>query len=329
VKKDFKPSSVLMLPTGQNYPPVSIGELPSYEYQVSVRAIAEDVTSHLEVHPEIPGVILLDGDQVHSMIPRYRIFERLGHRYGVELFLRKPIIELQENLKTTACIISNNTRVDTAINTALGRKPESIYDPLVMRYDDGHFSLLDMHILLMAQSLVMENLHNIISNMNRIEQSIKAEIPFDTALDMIVDAIKRTIPHHRTAILVKPHQKTKLFSHHKLLNYLPEPLSDLPLLKSIHDKRHYIHVEDTSIMPVWKEMEFIGKANVWVGLPISNKGSMDGILSLSRATNTPFIKNEIDMAMTFSEFLGIAMNRSVDNHEANQFVDMVKRKFIY
>ena len=76
-------------------------------------------------------------------------------------------------------------------------------------------------------------------------------------------------------------------------------------------------------------MEVICNASVWMGLPIASGRNFDGILSLSRFTNTPFSKNEIDMAKTFSEFLSIAINRTAENFEEDHFVNMIKRKFIY
>ncbi len=317
-----------MLPAGQMYPPVSVGELPSHQYQVSTATTTEEVSSHLEAHPEIPGVVLVSGGKIHSIIPRNKMFERLGHRYGVELFLRKPIIELQETLGTSVFSISSDTRVNAAANIAIGRQAKDIYDPLVLEYNDGSFRQLDMHILLMAQSMVMENMNNIISNMNRIEQFIKADIPLDTSLDMIVDSIKRTVPYHRAVILLKPSQWMKTSSHHELLQHISEPLNSHPLIKTICDTRNHIHIEDTKLTPSWQGMEAIGRTNVWIGLPIASGRYLDGILSLSRTTNTPFSKNEIDMAKTFSEFLSIAINRTTENYEEDQFVNMIKRKFI-
>jgi len=324
-----KPRAIFALPTGQKYPPVSVGELPSHNYQVSTETITEDVSSHLGSHPEIPGVILVSGDKIHSMIPRTKMFERLGHRYGVELFLRKPIVELQETLGTTIFKISSNTRINAAANIAIGRQAENIYDPLIMEYNDGSFRQLDMHVLLMAQSMVMENMNNIITSMNRIEQSIKADIPLDTSLDMIIDAIKRTTPYHHAAILLKPSHWVETFSHHDLLHELSEPLNTHPLIRSICNTGTHIHIEDTRQTPAWKGMEVIGKTNVWMGIPIASGGNLDGILSLSRITNTPFSKNEIDMAKTFSEFLSIAIHRIAENYEEDHYVNMVKRKFIY
>lgn len=320
---------ILMLPTGQPYPPVSVGELTTHAYQITAETLTEKVAAHFEANHEIPGVIIHVDGKIHSMIPRTLMFERLGHRFGVELFLHKPIIELQENLETALHTISSSTRIHTAVSIALGRSVKKIYDPLVVDYGDGNFRILDMHILLLAQSMVTENMNNIISNMNRIEHSIKADIPLDASLDMIVDAIKRTTPHHRTAVLIKPHKMEKLSSHHEMLIGLSDRLRTHPLLKSICDTRHPVHIEDTRTSSAWTGMEFVGKATVWMGLPIASGPNMDGVLSLSRATNTPFSKNEIDMAKTFAEFLSIAINKTTDTHDDRQFTEMIQRKFIY
>jgi GAF domain-containing protein len=112
------------------------------------------------------------------------------------------------------------------------------------------------------------------------------------------------------------------------LHNLSEPIKSHPLLKAVGDKKTPIHIEDTKSAPSWKGMEFIGKTNVWLGLPIASGENLDGILSLSRTTNTPFSKNEIDMAKTFSEFLSIAIHRIAENYEEDHYVNMIKRKFI-
>ncbi len=320
--------SIFALSAGEMYPPVSVGELPTHDYQVSLDTITEKVTAHLEANHDIPGVILVENGKAHSMIPRAQLFERLGRRFGIELFIRKPIVELQENLGASACIISSNTRLHAAVNIALKRDSHHRYDPLVIEYEDGSARMLDMHVLLTAQSLATENMNNIVSNMHRIEHSIKADIPFDAALDMIMDAIKRTTPHHRASVFIKPRVWEKASSHHELVRPLTEHVGAHPLIKSICDTRTPVHIEDTSVA-ARRGMDFLEKTKIWLGLPIASGRNMDGVLSLSRATNTPFTKNEMDMAKTFAEFLSVAINKTADGHDERQFKEMIERKFIY
>jgi len=314
------------------YPPVSVGELSSYNYQVPLETITENIAAYLEDHPEVPGVILTQNDRLHSMITRRQLFERLAHRFGVELFIRKPIYQLQESLvqeslDVSARAISANTRIHTAVNIALNRLPLNMYDPLVIQYEDGGLRMLDMHVLLTAQSLATENVNNIVSNMNRIEHSIKADIPMDAALDMILDAIKRVTPHHRVFVMVLPDKK-KMSSAHDVLLYLSDSMQSQPLIKSVYETRQPVQIADTSAAPQWTGMEFLGKASVWLGLPISSGKNFDGVLSLIRYVKTPFSQNEIDIAKTFAEFLSVAINRSIEQHDERASFEMVQRKFI-
>jgi hypothetical protein len=81
-------------PTGYVHTPVCVDDLPQHDFQVSLDSLTEAITERLEAHPELPGVLLFENDKLHGILPRKQIFERLGHRYGVELFLHKPISEL-------------------------------------------------------------------------------------------------------------------------------------------------------------------------------------------------------------------------------------------
>ncbi len=317
--------SISMLPTAKVYPPVSAGELHSVLYQVPLETVTEKITSHLEANSEIPGVVLLQNGKFHSSIPRSKMFERLGHRYGVELFLRKPIVELQVNLQNPTTIIPHNIRINEAVNIALARKADNIFDALVVEYSDNNYHMLDMHILLGAQSLILENSNNVISSLNRIEKSIKAEIPLDAALDMIIDAIKRVAPYHRALILIRPDRWKSIYSQHPILYRLSDNLNYHPFIKSISQTQQHVHLEDTQTIAEWKGMDTVGKARTWLGFPILTARGLDGILSLSRISASPFSSNEIDMVKIFSEIIGIAINRDSDD---SLFKDMIKRKFL-
>jgi len=178
--------STFFLPNGVMQTPVSVGDLPSFAYQVPVETLTEDVTSHLEDHPEIPGVILLEDGKLHSSLPRSMMFERLGHRYGVELFLRKPILELQQNMGIRTFTVSSHLGVKDAVQFALRREAEFIYAPLVVVYDD-ELRLLDMHVLLYAQSHILGNANNVFGSMNRIEDAIRGNAPFEELIDMVMN----------------------------------------------------------------------------------------------------------------------------------------------
>src|SRR5690242_948686 len=85
-------------PTGHIPVPVCIGDLPMSSYSVSARTLTEAVTARMQDDNMIPGVLIMENQKLSGVIPRHKMFERLGKRYGIELFLRKPIGELEKEL---------------------------------------------------------------------------------------------------------------------------------------------------------------------------------------------------------------------------------------
>jgi hypothetical protein len=308
--------SPLELPNGTMQTPVSVGDLPSFAYQAPVEIVTENVTSHLEAHPEIPGVILLQNGQLHSALPRALMFERLGHRYGVELFLRKPILELQQNLGIQTFTISSNMGVKEAVRFALRREPEYIYAPLVIHYDDGQLRLLDMHVLLYAQSHILDNANNVLGSMKQIEDAIHHNMAFEQLMDLIVDAISRVVPNHRTGIFIKPSRWMELPSRHNLIYPYTDSLTKAPAFKSVVETCQPLHILDAGVSSHWQGMKSLGKFRAWMGVPVKSVFGCEGVLSLGRFSLSPFSEEETQLAKSFSEFIGVALHTSSNSNAA-------------
>jgi two-component system, NtrC family, sensor kinase len=124
-------------PTGHIPVPVCIGDLPMSDYTVSRNTLAETVASHMQNDNLIPGALILEGKKLSGLIPRHKMFERLGKRYGVELFLRKPIGELERELGADVFTLKSHLSINIAVKLALSRSESNIYDPIVVEHEDG------------------------------------------------------------------------------------------------------------------------------------------------------------------------------------------------
>ncbi len=106
----------------------------------------------LENSPELPGVLIFDREQYVGMLSRRRVYERLSRPYANELYLRHPAARFYSDFQIFQNPIASRMRVEDAVRLALGRSGEQIYEPLVIIHDEGKLSLLDMQVLLLAQS---------------------------------------------------------------------------------------------------------------------------------------------------------------------------------
>jgi len=315
------PINPLLLPTGEFQIPVCVGDMPSQQYQVAITVSTESVVSYLNEHPNVPGVILVDGDKLHSALSRSRIFERLSHQYGVELFLRKPILELQKNLNVQTYTILSHVRIEDAIRIALGRSPQDMYDPLIVLYEQGEMCILDVYALLLAQSQSLQSMNALMGSLTRIEQTITSGLPLEHTLDLLLSSLRKVVPFHRTAIHVKDSHFRYIAGTHSVLHSFEKQLTHNMILKTVLNIRQPLHAENVDFVPAWEKSGLFSETRAWVGMPLLNSQEPFGVLSLMRFTRSPFSKAEMDMTNAFVDLMSHALYKAMDTSSNIRAID--------
>jgi len=303
----------ISLPTGEIINPVCVGDLPTYDYSVAAETAAEDVTKYFDSHTNLPGVILTGQGRLLGMISRRRIFERLGRFYGVELFLRKPIIRLYQNLGLKLYSLSSSCSIKEAVHYALNRSSKDIYEPIVLVSEDGEFRLLDVETLLIAQSRTMDHLNNLVSNLNRIKLALADNsLGLQKTLDMIMKGLQQVVPYHHASIHIKEaHGVSWALQSISYPDVDPrERIDDSPFYEFILNISQPLCIEDIREVSNWKEVSALGDLRTWMGLPLRNEHDPLGVLSLARRSRSPFNKDELDIAQAFADYITAALNKS-------------------
>ena len=105
--------------------------------------------------PELPGVIIAEGDGVVAVISRQRWLEELSQPFRAELYLNHRVERAVSKMSTDCLILTSVMPVHAAADRALARNRESLFDPIVVDFSDGQHRLLDSHVLFMAQSRML------------------------------------------------------------------------------------------------------------------------------------------------------------------------------
>jgi hypothetical protein len=309
-------NSSLTSPTGQTVIPVCIGDLPSYDYHADLDTVTMEVVQMLRDHPELPGVMLFDDGELVSVIPRQHLFERLGQMYGVELFIRKPVQILLENLRMEAFSLPDHLRVNDAVQQALNRPAQSVYDPVVIVSDERKLRLMDMHTLLLVQSQLLENLNNVMTSLDRVNRTLNRRANLIEALNDTLDTLGKIVPYHRAILMLVKDNGLRLLVGRGYF-YNPDKLETdtniprSPIYKTMLRTRKAIVVEDVDVIPKWEEhMAGLGPTRCWMGLPLLDNSEPVGMLSLSRTSRSPFLKEEKDIAEAFAEQISAALEKS-------------------
>jgi len=141
-------------------PPLSIHtklrDLALVDFQVGESTPCENVVRRLEDDPTLSGVVVLDEQsQVRGMLTRRAILEwMLSKPYGLEVFSKRPISSLAEFQGQGFLLLPGDCNVIEAASQAFRRPQETIYDPVVVEVGPQDYRLLDVPVLLVAQSQV-------------------------------------------------------------------------------------------------------------------------------------------------------------------------------
>ncbi len=143
----------------------TIGDLPNCNWTVNIQTLGQVVAEEFHKRPNLPGVMITDNHQLVDIISQTQFLEWLSRPYGIELFMKRPIkslckliaaeegdISSPKILAEKYLFLSKICSIDTAVMLALERPENIFYEPIAIQWEDGEYRLLDMRILLLAQS---------------------------------------------------------------------------------------------------------------------------------------------------------------------------------
>lgn len=292
--------------TAKLQPPVCIGDISSYRFSVSVNEHTDFVAKTLRNNPKLPGVLLYAEEDFVGMIPRQTIFERLGNRYGVALFLSKPISVLYKELRVASpLVLKGDLRVDDAVQCALSRDGAHLYDPVVIIYA-GEYRMLDMHSLVTVQANMLKNLNTVAMKLNNcgvvVERS-KEEV----GVEKIMDALREVVPFHNAELFTYHHvSRPLLLKGESFINPIREEAKVPSFYHLPESFNQIICMDDECGVLLWDDSAEPTKVDpkAWMGVPLASDDEYLGVLSLYRYAHTPFSVNEKELTSNYARHLG-------------------------
>ncbi len=133
----------------------AVSSLPTRQYAVDASTRTSEVKERLEQQPELPGVIVMDPHFI-GMVSRDKLREHLALPFGQELYLKRPVKVLLDAINARPLVVAAEWSVAQAAEAALSRPAAMRYEPVVVSKQQGEsFGLLDVHLLVLAQSRLL------------------------------------------------------------------------------------------------------------------------------------------------------------------------------
>ncbi|MCS6782618.1 MAG: CBS domain-containing protein, partial [Gloeomargarita sp. SKYG98] len=132
-----------------------VSDLPYTDYCVDPSTPGKEVWTRMQEDAELSGVIIMRQDQLVGMISRRRFLERMSRPYSLEIYLKRPIEAVLEVENVPVLEVPADARIDEVVTLALNRPIELVYEPVVVISPDQPPRLVDLHVLLLAQSQML------------------------------------------------------------------------------------------------------------------------------------------------------------------------------
>jgi two-component system NtrC family sensor kinase len=134
----------------------TISELNLYSKKIDLEKTGEFARQLFQDDPILPALIVYDQDKYVGMLSRRRFLECLSRPYALELFTKRPLRVLYEQLTVEILELHGNISIVMASQLALARSNDEIYEPVIVRLNEDTYSILDVHDLLLEQSRIHE-----------------------------------------------------------------------------------------------------------------------------------------------------------------------------
>lgn len=138
----------------------TLQDLPGFDMSVRPEVEGSAVLDIFNRHPELPGLIIEQNQQLAGFISRRTFFEHTGKMYGTEVYLKRPIQFLLQKDIPAPLVLPCQTRISRAVQFLLARSEMEIYEPVVEESPADKRRIIHSMALFTAQNQILIHLHN-------------------------------------------------------------------------------------------------------------------------------------------------------------------------
>lgn len=317
----------------------TLADLVSHHFQVPPQTVGGAVAEHLEAYPDLPGVIIIDRSQLQGAFSRRKFLEQVGQHYGVAVYFSRPISVMLKAIAPKYLLLPSTCPIHRAAAEALRRPSDEAYEPIVVEYPDHTFRLLDIYILLLAQSHLLalthqqeQNRRQLVESLHKIGQRLSSSLDLSKVLRRILKELRKLVPFERGAVFLQKGDYLELvaergFEAKEQARNLQIPIqsSNTDIFQRLVKTRQPVLIGDVTVDPDWQQMDWLPVDRSWLGLPLMTRDQIIGMVSLTRQTPHAFNADDVSWGQAFASQAAIALENARLYHKLRQFNDQLEQ----
>lgn len=295
---DFLPSMVRRQP-GTVRQPTCIGDLPNFDYSVEPNILTRTVVAEFERCPDLPGVLIVQAGRYVGLISRQRCLQHLSRPFGLEVFLKRPIIHLYSALGTSPQPLPATLAIDQAVDFALKRNLPDLYEPIAVELPEHTARVLDLHTLLLAQSQLLAVATRTIQRQSAIGRALSGTLELTEVLGLILTHVGEMVPYDRAGILLLHNNQLQLaasrgFSAEVDVDRLLADFQASSHYQQVYATHRPLTLDAASQVSDWPTQLRLEPASAWLMVPIVHADNWLGVMTLGRLSPISFTSEEVE-----------------------------------
>ena len=110
--------------------------------------------------------------------------------------MKRSIYTMIQHIQSDLFILDETVSIAEASQAALSRPLESVFEPVLVSYSSGEYCVLDLHVLLLGQSQVLESVNQVVVRQKEIEETLRvasAELSTSFNVQRIIQVLLKYI----------------------------------------------------------------------------------------------------------------------------------------
>ncbi|WP_448572657.1 hypothetical protein [Trichothermofontia sp.] len=158
-----------MIPTlSQLSPDSTLRALPAYTLALDSQQPLQVIAHQFEQDPHLPGVLVTQGSRLVGIVSRSTFQAGQGWAPLQPSAPPRTIAHLLAWYNLKPLQLPDTCKIDAAVRMALKRPPEAIYEPIVVERRDLSIALIDVKVLLLAQSQILMAVNQVVQQQKLI-----------------------------------------------------------------------------------------------------------------------------------------------------------------
>ncbi len=134
----------------------TVGDLQLWNATIEINAATLAAEAMLRAEPQLPAIVVRQQGELVAVLSRQTLFLLLSRPLGREIYLKRPVSEMLNELDRTPLVLPHDMAVAAAVESALSRPAAMAYEPVLISRPGEPYLILSVDLLLRVQSALLD-----------------------------------------------------------------------------------------------------------------------------------------------------------------------------